>query len=267
MLGDYYALDEHSELNDFGLEGLNNRENYVDKVMVQKTDSLKMLNMSVSLSDSMYHSGQPLSANSLKFQQKKSLLDSMISFLSNAPDNFNSSEILLNEFEKITGKALGEIKDPSLLIILKSFGWTGTRYSRAQTGNLDKKQMLQALSNFYLRLQAENYVEKGEETMEKRKEDFEYMKGFSPHLLINLLNKHPESILYCDENVPYVDFMGACVLIDISGFSKFSAAMCSQGANGLDELRNATNGLLGHFVASVNEHGGDGKRVILVHHL
>jgi len=53
-------------------------------------------------------------------------------------------------------------------------------------------------------------------------------------------------------------FRGACMLVDISGFSKFSAAMCSNGVSGLDDLREVTNGFLGHFVKIVYQYDGDG---------
>lgn len=56
-----------------------------------------------------------------------------------------------------------------------------------------------------------------------------------------------------------ITFTGACMLADISGFSKFSGAMCSKGVSGLDELREATNGFLGHIVKTVYEFNGDGK--------
>lgn len=56
-----------------------------------------------------------------------------------------------------------------------------------------------------------------------------------------------------------ITFTGACMLADISGFSKFSGAMCLKGVSGLDELREATNGFLGHIVKIVYEFHGDGK--------
>jgi hypothetical protein len=48
------------------------------------------------------------------------------------------------------------------------------------------------------------------------------------------------------------------MLADISGFTKFSGEMCSKGAGGLDDLREATNGFLGHCVKLVYEYKGDG---------
>ena len=54
-------------------------------------------------------------------------------------------------------------------------------------------------------------------------------------------------------------FHGACMLADISGFTKFSSSMCRKGVRGLDNLREVTNGFLGYFVRIVYEHRGDGK--------
>ena len=59
-------------------------------------------------------------------------------------------------------------------------------------------------------------------------------------------------------------FTGACMLADISGFSKFSGEKCSKGVSGLDELREATNGFLGHIVQTVYEFNGDGKQQLIL---
>lgn len=65
--------------------------------------------------------------------------------------------------------------------------------------------------------------------------------------------------LVMSSEVRSATFTGACMLADISGFSKFSGAMCLKGVNGLDELREATNGFLGHIVKIVYEFHGDGE--------
>ena len=49
------------------------------------------------------------------------------------------------------------------------------------------------------------------------------------------------------------------MLVDISGFTKLSAALCTQGSTGLDSLHSAINGYLGKCVEIVYAHGGDGK--------
>lgn len=63
----------------------------------------------------------------------------------------------------------------------------------------------------------------------------------------------PKPELSCRET----DFMGACLLADISGFTKLSASFCKNGSIGLDKLHQATNGLLGNFVRIVYKHHGD----------
>ena len=55
-----------------------------------------------------------------------------------------------------------------------------------------------------------------------------------------------------------VPFYGTCMLVDISGFTKLSAALCTQGSTGLDSLHSAINGYLGKCVEIVYAHGGDG---------
>eukprot|EP01034_Spumella_vulgaris_P023172 gene23172-29366_t len=86
---------------------------------------------------------------------------------------------------------------------------------------------------------------------------------FCPDTLLRYLRsgEFPPPLQMGDEStdnvVPCFSFIGACMLVDISGFSKFSGAMCSQGVTGLDELRSATNTFLGHFVRTVYEYDGD----------
>lgn len=54
-------------------------------------------------------------------------------------------------------------------------------------------------------------------------------------------------------------FYGACLLIDISGFTNLSNMFCERGSAGLDELHMATNDFLGYFADSIYQFGGDGK--------
>ena len=52
-------------------------------------------------------------------------------------------------------------------------------------------------------------------------------------------------------------FNGACVHVDISGFTKLSGKYCRQGVEGLDNLHQVTNGLLAQLVQIVIFHSGD----------
>ena len=54
-------------------------------------------------------------------------------------------------------------------------------------------------------------------------------------------------------------FYGACLLVDISGFTKLSSKHCNSGVTGLDQLHRITNGFLAHLVQIVHYNCGDGK--------
>ena len=53
-------------------------------------------------------------------------------------------------------------------------------------------------------------------------------------------------------------FFGACILVDISGFTKLSNMFCERGTSGLDDLHMATNEFLGFFADTIYEFDGDG---------
>lgn len=52
---------------------------------------------------------------------------------------------------------------------------------------------------------------------------------------------------------------GACMLADISGFTRLSGKLCELGVSGLDELRRITSDFLSKLLYIVYTHGGDGK--------
>lgn len=54
-----------------------------------------------------------------------------------------------------------------------------------------------------------------------------------------------------------LQFQGACLLADISGFTKLSAKFCEKGLGGLDDLHDAANVFLGKYVQIVYAYGGD----------
>jgi hypothetical protein len=53
--------------------------------------------------------------------------------------------------------------------------------------------------------------------------------------------------------------MGCILLVDISGFTKLSSALCTQGSTGIDMLRKITENSFAQFVECVYLHGGDGR--------
>ena len=49
------------------------------------------------------------------------------------------------------------------------------------------------------------------------------------------------------------------MLADISGFTRLSSDLCSEGLSGIDKLRRITDQSFNRFVDIVYCHGGDGK--------
>ena len=85
-------------------------------------------------------------------------------------------------------------------------------------------------------------------------------ESFCPNILIDhFISKGAEKRGVNALEVSSSTFHAACMLVDISGFSKFSSSMCSKGVTGLDDLHKVTNDFLGHFVDVVYQYHGDGK--------
>jgi hypothetical protein len=84
--------------------------------------------------------------------------------------------------------------------------------------------------------------------------------AFVPTILQGLVKSAITSDISSSHTAPNTtSFTGACVLADISGFTKMSAKFCDQGLSGLDDLHRNTSGFLGQYVQVVYAHGGDGK--------
>ncbi|KAJ1420610.1 nucleotide cyclase, partial [Ochromonadaceae sp. CCMP2298] len=57
---------------------------------------------------------------------------------------------------------------------------------------------------------------------------------------------------------PHSQFMqGVCLLVDISGFTKMSAAFCAKGTDGIDGLQRTTNNYMGRLVEVIYSYEGD----------
>lgn len=186
----------------------------------------------------------------------------LINYLTHNVENIMKDKEFLHRFEFLTNDTLLEDHDVELHRIVKSHGWTGSHYRTSDTHALDAQALLQALSNLYLRHKMTSYTahisnmfglgdEKGADQI----------LSFCPDLLLTCLREQKAFPATDSSETKSFTFSGACMLADISGFSKFSAAMCQRGVEGLDELRETTNGFLGHIVKLVYEHKGDGKNV------
>lgn len=158
-----------------------------------------------------------------------------------------------------------------------------TRISRIpsfQEEMFDKAGFLQAVTNIYLKLKYRNASIQANPLASNESDNFydnmsnplfaisnkheineriEKMSAFAPDFVIECVCRNPDNFFGVFGQPLDYSFVGACMLVDISGFSKFSASMCSKGVEGLDELRKVTSGLLGQFVKAVYEHEGDGK--------
>ena len=84
------------------------------------------------------------------------------------------------------------------------------------------------------------------------------MLSFCPDSLINHLS---DTIPIADELSPSRSWTkpGACMLVDISGFTRLSGELCSFGVAGLDELRQVTSSYLSKLLHLVYSNGGDGE--------
>ena len=56
-----------------------------------------------------------------------------------------------------------------------------------------------------------------------------------------------------------VYFTGACLLADISGFTKLSGQLCQGGISGLDLLQVNMRDFIGKIIDIVYYYGGDGE--------
>lgn len=194
--------------------------------------------------------------------QSSNGVETLINYLTSNTEKIKTDPEYLRKFEVLTADTLMEDHDVDLHRTIKSHGWTGShfRHGEQNSRGIDVQALLQSLSNIYLRHKMSSYTahitnlfglgdEKGADEI----------LSFCPDLLLTCLRTQTSFPPEDRTETTSFTFKGACMLADISGFSKFSAAMCQRGVEGLDELREATNGFLGHIVKIVYEHRGDGK--------
>ena len=156
----------------------------------------------------------------------------------------------VRNMETLTTDLLVKVQDDSVLtLIVKEAGWVGSRYQFSEDITVDVETMYSVLSNLYM---SKSQVEFSDDSV---------IKSFCPESLvtcdeINLLNNLRASGM---KEATIVPFYGTCMLVDISGFTKLSAMLCTQGSSGLDDLHAAISGYLGRCVEIVYAYGGDGK--------
>ena len=186
----------------------------------------------------------------------------------------------LKEFEELIKELLlmpNVTNDFNLLNVLTSNGWTGTRFRCSPIVALDPNSLFLAFLNLHLRTNFDktpnqNNIYRNKSNFRRRSNVndildisdsndsdpyFDMVKSFCPDILLTHLLSRPVEEPILQESAS--TFHAACMLVDISGFSKFSSSMCSKGVTGLDDLHKVTNDFLGHFVDVVYQYHGDGK--------
>lgn len=174
----------------------------------------------------------------------------------------------LRAFEDLTSDVLSRADDIELLRCLKNHLWTGNRFHSTQEYPFEPDQVLQGLSNLYLKQMAsKNSVSFRDLFGLGDTKGLESLFAFCPDILLKYLKTIPN--FKDTKEVSKIDFKGCCMLVDISGFTAFSGQMCSRGVSGLDDLRKITDEFLGYYVHLIYTHGGDGKwhkiRVMIAH--
>ena len=175
----------------------------------------------------------------------------LIRFLNSISHNDRSSHFELSKFVSDLLSSTSGREYCGVSSVLKDHGWSGESFP----DSLDKSALLHALINH--ENQSSSSARSDVESIDITK--LSRILSFLPEVLVNHIKKEiiRDNTSMKKNNV--LKFHGACMLVDVSGFSKFSAWMCSNGSNGLDDLRHATNGFLGYYVEHVYEYEGDGE--------
>ena len=173
----------------------------------------------------------------------------LLDYITVHKDQLHDNTAEVREFEVLTTDLLQKIPDESVLHnILKEAGWGGMRYHYSNEIVVDVTFLLHVLSSLYM---SKSQVEFSD--------DHSVIKSFVPDNLVACYNRQQLKNLKASgpKDASIVQFYGCAVLVDISGFTKLSAALCAKGTSGLDKLHEAITNYLGHCVDIVYEHGGD----------
>lgn len=199
----------------------------------------------------------------------------LYNFVSQYGQKIISDVAIFQQFEELIAATLLKFPDEkSLREELTNHGWSFEEnqfmaYVNEDEveGMVDIEQLRQALGTVYLSSQtaSEQNIERywDANTMKFAKytlSNDDLMKAFLPDILFKHLEEAPGTTAvnrFKGVGVYSTNVTGACLLVDISGFTKLSSSFCMNGINGLDELHKITNGFLAHLVSLVYSHGGD----------
>jgi hypothetical protein len=97
-------------------------------------------------------------------------IENLLNFLTSHEDSITTNAEILRSFESLTADVLGNTRDPEVYRLLRSNGWTGTRYRATDEVPLDVPSCIQSFSNWYLKQTRANdlpyiydFFEKGQE--------------------------------------------------------------------------------------------------------
>jgi hypothetical protein len=176
--------------------------------------------------------------------QLMSCIEVLFNYLSINEDSIRNKNQILKEFERLTSESISKVPGDSILrVILRDHGWNGVCFHYNNYLAVDTHSLLKVLGTLYLSKSKVAFTD-----------DNSVIKSFCPDVLVSCLRNQVGL-----NKALSASFYGTCMLVDISGFTKLSATLCTQGSAGLDDLHLAINGYLGRCVQIVYAHGGDGK--------
>ena len=194
----------------------------------------------------------------------------LFDFLSENPDIVDNEECLQN-LVRLTEDVTRQLNPQSLLLsILTDYGWNRGGFTSVVTLSWDLEMLRKTLGTLYIysKRQREALRKHPASGNSKETESARAISSFVPNILLSSLHHFK----LADETVSedarafmesvqqsFTWFVGVCMLVDISGFTKLSSTFCSRGSSGLDELHAITSGYLGKLVRIVYFFGGDGK--------
>ena len=169
------------------------------------------------------------------------------------------SDDAFSTFSTLVNRSLFHIaKHSTLQLVLEEIGWympevTSVELLMGLSGTLAQLYLMQITKCIPCGIcgPSDIVIEQHPDLFNDQVATYSYL----PNILLKSLLQDSRS----SSNSTSLKFEGACMLADISGFTKLSGACCEEGTSGLDRLHDACSGYLGKFVQTVYTYQGDGK--------
>ena len=181
----------------------------------------------------------------------------------------NYIELISDEYDETTVKAVEDLLnqsikdssiDSSLQDTIRIHGWSGKNFDfREDEKWIMKHSLKNSIENLFFKKEYSlalplesvclpNYKKESNDTL--------IIKSYCSDTLLNILKK--ANLKHLKKNLKYF-FQGACLVADISGFTKLSAKLCDEGVSGLDKLHSIMKEYIGNIINIVYSYCGDGK--------